>query len=165
MNWEAFGSIAELAGAIAVVASLFYVGRQVRENSRATSGQTYESISARLNDMGAYTFNDPELLDICIRGVFAGDLEESEVYRLTGFIHNLFRILESAFHQYELGFIERHQLKALFHSSSLYFASAYGQQMWESRRDLHGEAFQEFVDSLIDGVDPDRVFKGFGLEK
>ena len=165
MNWEAFGSIAELAGAIAVVASLFYIGRQVRENSRATSGQTYESISTRLNDMGAYTFNDPELLDICKRGVFTGNLEESEVVRFTGFIHNLFRILESAFHQHELGFIEQDKLKALFLSPSLYFASTYGQQMWESRRDLHGEDFQEFVDSLIQAVDTDQVAKGFGVER
>lgn len=49
MNREVFGSLAELAGAIAVVASLFYVGRQVRESSLATRGKTLNSLTNSLN--------------------------------------------------------------------------------------------------------------------
>ena len=33
MNWDAVGAIAELAGAIAVVATLIYLTVQVRQNS------------------------------------------------------------------------------------------------------------------------------------
>ncbi len=33
MNWDAIGAIAEIAGVIAIVVSLVYVGFQVRQNS------------------------------------------------------------------------------------------------------------------------------------
>ncbi len=36
MNWEAIGSIGESISALAVVITLFYLARQMRENSRAT---------------------------------------------------------------------------------------------------------------------------------
>jgi hypothetical protein len=34
MNWEAIGAIGEIVGAVAVVATLFYLAVQVRQNSR-----------------------------------------------------------------------------------------------------------------------------------
>ena len=34
MNWDAIGSLAEILGAIGVIASLVYVGMQVRQNTR-----------------------------------------------------------------------------------------------------------------------------------
>ena len=37
MNWDAIGAIAELAGAIGVIASLVYVETQIRHNTRASA--------------------------------------------------------------------------------------------------------------------------------
>ena len=34
MNWEAIGAVGEILGAIAVIASLFYVAYQVKQNTR-----------------------------------------------------------------------------------------------------------------------------------
>ena len=164
MDWEAFGSIAELVGAIAVIASLLYVGRQVRESSRATKGQTYDSISNRLNEAGAQTVNDPDLMDICLRATSGEPVSATELPRYTGFVHNLFRILESAYHQHELGLIEEDKLKPLFHSTSVYIASEHGQKMWETRRHLHDAKFQKFVDSLIQSTDVEAITKGFGID-
>ena len=36
MNWEAAGAIGELVGAAGVIASLIYVGYQIRQNTIAT---------------------------------------------------------------------------------------------------------------------------------
>ena len=40
MNWEAFGSIAEMIGAIGVIISLAYLAVQVRTNTRAIKGSS-----------------------------------------------------------------------------------------------------------------------------
>lgn len=40
MNWEAIGAIAEVIGAVAVVASVIYLAFQVRENTRLSAEQT-----------------------------------------------------------------------------------------------------------------------------
>ena len=34
MNWDALGAIGEIAGAIAVIATLFFLARQLQVNSR-----------------------------------------------------------------------------------------------------------------------------------
>ena len=39
MNWDAIGAIAELVGAVGVVASLLYVATQVRTSNRASAVQ------------------------------------------------------------------------------------------------------------------------------
>ena len=46
MNWDALGAIAELLGAIAVLATLLYLARQIRESSKA---QTF-------NESGVYNY-------------------------------------------------------------------------------------------------------------
>ncbi len=39
MNWDAIGAIAELLGAIGVIASLVYLARQMSQNTRASPGE------------------------------------------------------------------------------------------------------------------------------
>ncbi len=41
MNWNAIGAVGEILGALAVVATLFYVARQIRENTRAVARQSH----------------------------------------------------------------------------------------------------------------------------
>lgn len=45
MQWGAVGAIAELLGAIGVIASLFYVASQIRRNSLALEATTNQAVS------------------------------------------------------------------------------------------------------------------------
>jgi len=45
MDWDAIGAIAELAGAIGVIASLLYLATQIRQNSRQLRGQAQVSFT------------------------------------------------------------------------------------------------------------------------
>jgi len=42
MSWEAIGAIAELLGAVGVIASLVYLGTQIRDGQRALRASTYQ---------------------------------------------------------------------------------------------------------------------------
>ncbi len=63
MNWDAIGAIAELLGAIGVIASLIYLATQIRhsrdqmgENTRALRAGTYQQFGLELKEaysMGA----------------------------------------------------------------------------------------------------------------
>ena len=46
MNWEALSAIGELVGAVGVVATLFYVAVQVRQNTRAVRAATLNAITS-----------------------------------------------------------------------------------------------------------------------
>jgi hypothetical protein len=54
MNWEAIGSIGEIVGAIAVVATLGYLATQIRSNTRALSAQTRHSISDFAREISSF---------------------------------------------------------------------------------------------------------------
>ena len=45
MNWDAVGAIAEFLGALGVIASLIYVGMQIRENSRVVQASTSQAVA------------------------------------------------------------------------------------------------------------------------
>ena len=45
MNWTMVGALGEMAGAIAVVASLFYVGHQVRQNNRIARAEACRDVT------------------------------------------------------------------------------------------------------------------------
>lgn len=68
MNWDALGTIGEIAGAIGVIVTLIYLATQIRQNtksSKVTAVQTAVEGSARWNEM---LLNDIELNDIFWRG-------------------------------------------------------------------------------------------------
>ena len=49
MNWESIGAISELVGAVAVVVSLLYLAKQIKQNTQSTEAvgfQTWQSDSA-----------------------------------------------------------------------------------------------------------------------
>lgn len=35
MNWEAIGALGEIAGAVAVIVTLLYLAKQIRQNSKS----------------------------------------------------------------------------------------------------------------------------------
>jgi hypothetical protein len=51
MNWEIVGSTGEWAGAIAVVVTLFYLARQIRQNTHATRATSHHAITDALNNL------------------------------------------------------------------------------------------------------------------
>ncbi len=43
MNWDALGAIAELLGAVGVIASLLYLGRQIRQSTKQSFASSYQA--------------------------------------------------------------------------------------------------------------------------
>lgn len=162
MNWEAFGSIGEILGAIAVVASLFYVGRQVKQSSRAIRGQTFESITNALNVTSNIAAQDPELLDIMLRGVPNEELNYIDKARYSSVIWALIRSVHSAHYQVQLGLLEEVRLDSVVGITSAHMASETGRTLWDSVKTRHDNDFQNYVDRLIESADSDSVLRVFG---
>ena len=68
MNWEIIGATGEWAGAIVVVATLFYLARQVRQNTRASRAGASYAINDSLSKIVGAIRSDREFADIWIRG-------------------------------------------------------------------------------------------------
>ncbi len=68
MNWDAFGAIAEMLGAIAVFATLLYLSMQVRASARAVGIETERDINEAWNVTMAEWASDERIADILGRG-------------------------------------------------------------------------------------------------
>lgn len=107
MNWDALGALAELLGAIAVIATLVYLAAQVRENTKSLKGFSVDStLNAGMN-MTQSLADDPELGTLFGQGMENwGTLSEEERMRLIYLLFRYFKCLESMHYQFTVGILD-----------------------------------------------------------
>ncbi len=82
MNWDAIGAIAELLGAVGVIASLVYLAGQIRQNTRATRGATYQDLVGLFHQGQVNVANDAEVSELLRIGMQdSSQLNEADGYR------------------------------------------------------------------------------------
>ena len=108
MKLEKWAHIAEIAGSIAVVATLIVLVLEVRSNTGAIRAASYqdalELIIGQNNLIGA----NPDLARIVVTGSFNGDVEsltETEKFQLERATSSMFQIYEIAFLSWDDGFM------------------------------------------------------------
>lgn len=68
MNWDAIGAISELLGAIGVIASLVYVGTQVKASAKASRIESKLRLTDKLINFGDLLIENSNLSEIMIVG-------------------------------------------------------------------------------------------------
>lgn len=103
MNWTAISTLCEVAGVVAVVATLWYLALQIRQNTNAvltTSRQgMLEADMALLSDFMAYGI-DPHLTGDDV------ELDPQAERRLTWMVIKAIRIREFAWYQWKAGSLD-----------------------------------------------------------
>jgi hypothetical protein len=69
MNWDAIGAIAELLGAIAVVATLAYLSVQLRQNTASVRASSAAAHSEAMRTSNIAVVQDPELVRLYWSGL------------------------------------------------------------------------------------------------
>ena len=106
MNWEALGSLGELAAAIATILTLIYLARQLQSNTRATQGTNRREIARDYIRFGE-TQLDPVIARFWHQGLqnypnMAHEANNSFAIQMT----NQALMFQSVFAQYENGQLE-----------------------------------------------------------
>ena len=65
MNWEALGAIAELLGAIGVIATLLYLSRQIENNSKQLEGAATIAVHTYERSLIEGLYENPSTLGDC----------------------------------------------------------------------------------------------------
>jgi hypothetical protein len=68
MNWEAIGTISDLVGAIAVVATLFYLARQIRQSNTQGRRAEINATSQQFSTARLATAQNEDLAELYVRG-------------------------------------------------------------------------------------------------
>ena len=103
MNWDALGAMGEIAGAIAVIATLFFLARQLQVNTRELErNNEYQKTTSIVTSNEIYNevwrpiMLDPELAEIYLKGSTGKPLTDTEAIRYCTFLNTLLAYLEAA---------------------------------------------------------------------
>ena len=157
------GAIAEVIAAAAVVISLIYVARQVRESTRQARLGSMQALYAQMQAAGSLTASDKDIARIFIDGLEGGmaSLEKYEAVQFGQLSTHVFKAYEEAYHYMKEGVIEEPRLHG-FERSLLGVVTQRGfKDWWTNYRALFDPDFQAYLDSRIRGLDPDLDLRGF----
>ncbi|MGI9272390.1 MAG: hypothetical protein ACR2QT_11485 [Woeseiaceae bacterium] len=103
MNWDAISALAEVIGVIAVIASLIYVGFQIKQNTEIARANIVHETSATALRIHELIAQDASLADIYRRGTSGTSLKEPDLGRFIALVHMYLTWLEDVDSQYGAG--------------------------------------------------------------
>lgn len=106
MNWEIIGSTGEWAGAIAVVATLFYLAVQIRQNTNSMRGQTEMEYTKETVAWVSRISANPNLQELWRKGVSGEPMDPEERQQYMWFNIEWFFLCEGMFRQYNRGLLD-----------------------------------------------------------
>ena len=95
MNWDAITGSAEVLGALAVLITLFYLARQIGQNTEEIRSANYHSVTDSFNDLNLTVAGNPDLARVFRLGNEAYEkLSPDEQTQYGFFMHATFRIMD-----------------------------------------------------------------------
>lgn len=150
MNWEMITAVAETIGTIAVVLTLLYVAREMKEARRQKKIEAYHAILDEADDFAKLLAQDDENADIWWRASPGlENLTDSERVRYFAMLHILFRSWEKVFHHHYEGGSEDWSAEFLTKSMADFTMSRGVQEYWALRKRWYTAEFQDWVDAKM----------------
>ncbi len=107
MNWDAIGAVAELLGALGVIATLGYLAIQIRQNTISTRTSSYQAVVAAIAEFSRELGLDGDAARIFSSGARDyNSLSPEERPRFDFLTASLFRNYENIFYQHKEGAID-----------------------------------------------------------
>ena len=158
MNWDAIGAVAELVGALGVVASLAYLAVQIRQNTqhidfntRAIRASTYQNFSNTFGEFEDLLLEHKQLGHIWVSGLTEGEPPEAgERILFNNLAHKFFRIYETLYLQYEAGLVEQHLFESAHRFPDELIERPGLQGYWQRNRRRYDESFGRFIAERVE---------------
>jgi hypothetical protein len=149
VNWEALGAVAELAGAVGVIASLFYLGSQLRRNSESIEAATALSISEATQQRLLAPAQNRELAEAFSKMVVGDELSAAERVQVAFFNRATMRGIESTFAQQKRGLLADDVLRGYEALLERQLSFPVFHDWWSIERGSFDPVFRELVDQLL----------------
>jgi hypothetical protein len=156
LTLDQWAAIAEVIGAVGVIASLVYLAIQIRQNTDMVAANTFQAISSTSSNLVTNMFQTPELIDALLRVVNEPEeMSQREFLVLDLYFRALTRNFENYYYQHQKGFLDDEiwtgYVKALMEILHL----DVGKEYWGRNKHLFGKSYVEFIDhQLLEGQYP-----------
>jgi hypothetical protein len=133
MTLQDLGSLGEFVGAVAVVASFFYLAVQIRQNTRALHTSAYAQTAEQAWLVNLAIAQDKDLARIWADFAAGKSLIPEDNARIDAVLSNFFTGGEHTFRQYELGLLDSDTWEnTVWNAYSLFPPAAYDR--WRERK-------------------------------
>jgi len=157
VNLETISAIAQIVAAIGVIASLFYLAVQIRQNTQSQRSVVVDSLTSSLINLLGPQSTDPDLMRS-----FASAIEDwhgasvDDRSRAAATLFTLFKLLENAWFQHRQGTLDREQWEGWDLYVRVYFHRPGVQVWWADRKAMFGAGFRSYVEATkaVSGVSP-----------
>ena len=134
----------ELIGFVSVIASLIFVGMEIRQNTTAVRGATNQAISDQATELYLAMATNRNLASLTVKlydGAFRKDLQLFLTV-MTGL-----RRVENIFLQLEDNILDE---RAFDRIGLSFYRSNYGREIWDSNKQFFDRKFVPFFEKLLD---------------
>lgn len=141
---------AQILGGVGVIASIFYVGIQIRNNARALRAATYQQLSV-ISLQGWYSLaHNGETTGIMLRGAddFSA-LNRVEKARYRFVVMGYVKGFENAWFQHNIGTLRENDWKACTADLRSFFSVPGAHVAWPLVKDPFNAEFTAFVDEIL----------------
>ena len=150
MKLADWANVAEISSAVAVVASLIYVGFEISQNTAAVKASTHQSFIAYGRDHSEMLISNPDIARLVATGEIdlklLTPLEHGRFYEYTTWRMSMW---EMSFLNYEAGLVDVEMFQAIDGYFALLLKDKPGyQQYWKDTRAQWDVRFMDHVDTL-----------------
>jgi hypothetical protein len=148
MTLEEAAFVSQIVSAIAVAASLVFVGVQMRQNTKAVRASTSQAHSANYHEIVAHLI-DGAFAEVWRRGAAEPSaLTETERVQFLAFASTLYRFYEASRVQWQRGNLDDEHWHTI-EQQAVSLAGLPGVKYWWTlRRQWHSAEFREWLESL-----------------
>ena len=151
MNLEEWAAIAEIIGAIAVVATLAYLAVQIRHSSSATRSSNATAVLINTQNLAQGPRRERELADIILRAI-SGEEELSSPDKLAAYawFYVMLKTGELAHQSYLNGELDREYWDGTMSFYRSYYQTPGFRKYWAERKGAFTPGYRDAVEKWMD---------------
>jgi hypothetical protein len=146
VNLETINALAQLIAAIGVIASLFYLAAQIRQNTRSMRAIVVDSLAKSISDVIRPAAEVPELMR-AVHDVAEDyhNASKEDLLRSLPLLFSLFKLFENAWFQHCQGTLDPGQWQGWDAYIRMYFHRPGIQDWWQLRRAAFAPGFCNYL--------------------
>jgi hypothetical protein len=166
MKRSVIRSLGELVGVIAVVASLVFVGVEIRQNAEATRAATVQDLGDAWREWNL-TMANPALWEPAARMSALEDFSDAsyeDAAAVSALMRTLFATWSNAQYQHDRGYLDEEDWQSMLRNMQMNVDGSFSESWtalvewaWASNRPIYPERFQAVFDSLRAAADSDNL--------
>jgi len=149
MNWDAIGAVGDLLSGIVVIATLIYLGRQLRDSARQQRMDSQRAISEEFNRINEIWLS-LENTGMLVRAWSDWDDATAQEQHLAGvFFMKVMNHLQTIFLMWEKGTVDDSVYQAEEDLTCAFLVTSGGKRWWKLFQDGHSDRLRDRINSKL----------------